>query len=81
MTPKTPPPPLVPSASDVPTREAVEAAPQRALTQGQQLLVYTPDGPFGGTFTCTVCGAQAWQPDLLGHLAGCPHRIESPARR
>jgi hypothetical protein len=35
------------------------------------LLIYQPDGPLGGTFTCTRCAAQAWQPDLLPHAPGC----------
>lgn len=39
-----------------------------------QLLLYTPDGPVGGTFTCTQCQAQGWQPELLDHAAGCPYR-------
>ena len=30
-------------------------------------------GPLGGTFTCTQCQAQAWQPDLLVHAADCPY--------
>lgn len=38
---------------------------------GRQLLIYQPDGPLGGTFTCTRCAAQAWQPDLLPHVPGC----------
>lgn len=41
---------------------------------GRQLLTYTPDGPVGGTFTCTRCGAQAWQPDLLDHAPNCAYR-------
>jgi hypothetical protein len=28
----------------------------------------------GGTFTCTQCQAQGWQPELLDHAAGCPYR-------
>ncbi|MCA0242359.1 MAG: hypothetical protein LCI02_16035 [Proteobacteria bacterium] len=36
------------------------------------MLLYTPDGPLGGTFSCVGCRAQAWQPDLLVHGAGCP---------
>lgn len=44
------------------------------LAPGQQLLIYTPEGPLGGTFTCVHCRAQAWQPALLQHGAGCPAR-------
>ncbi len=57
------------------------APPPRAGDRqpGQQLLVYTPDGPLGGTFTCTACRAQAWQPDLLQHAPGCPYRPAVPA--
>lgn len=53
-----------------------------ALALGQQLLVYTPDGPVGGTFTCTQCRVQAWQPELLAHAATCPYRLAAapPAR-
>jgi hypothetical protein len=54
-------------------------APTRALALGQQLLIYSPDGALGGTFTCTVCRAQAWQPDLLVHAPGCPHHVGDPA--
>ena len=43
-------------------------------TRVHQLLLYTPDGPVGGTFTCTQCQAQGWQPELLDHAAGCPYR-------
>ena len=43
------------------------------------MLVYTPEGPLGGTFTCTGCKAQAWQPDLLVHGAGCPFVTMNPA--
>lgn len=59
-----------------PTVPAVPQALARAL--GQQLLVYTPDGPVGGTFTCTQCQAQGWQPDLLDHAPGCPYRQPTP---
>lgn len=44
--------------------------PTRAT--GPQVLIYTPDGPLGGTFTCTLCRTQAWQPDLLQHRPDCP---------
>lgn len=45
-----------------------------ATPAGRQLLTYTPNGPLGGTFTCTLCGAQAWQPDLLDHTPTCAYR-------
>jgi hypothetical protein len=48
------------------------------LRPGQWLLVYTPDGPVGGTFTCTGCAAQAWQPELLAHGADCVFRPRGP---
>ncbi len=64
-----PPPPALPHAGPgLPTR----------LLPGQQLLIYTPDGPLGGTFTCVHCRAQAWQPDLLAHAAHCPARNGAP---
>ncbi len=44
---------------------------KRAL--GQQLLIYSPDGALGGTFTCSLCQAQAWQPDLLQHTTNCSY--------
>ncbi len=49
------------------------------LLPGQVLLVYSPDGALGGTFTCTACRAQAWQPDLLSHAADCPFAANPPA--
>jgi hypothetical protein len=36
------------------------------------LLIFTPEGPLGGTFICVHCRAQAWQPGLLQHGAACP---------
>lgn len=64
-------PPVPPSVPPPPAG----AAPVRGLRlwhAGRQLLIYQPDGPVGGTFTCTRCAAQAWQPDLLPHAPGCP---------
>jgi hypothetical protein len=55
--------------------------PPPDLLPGQQLLVYTPDGPLGGTFACVHCRAQAWQPDLLVHAAGCPAQPPAPMPR
>lgn len=52
--------------------------PPAGAPSGPQLLVYVPDGPLGGTFTCTGCRAQAWQPDLLQHGPGCPYRKPAP---
>lgn len=66
--PPTPPPALTP---------APRAAGPRCLP-GQLLLLYTPDGPVGGSFTCTGCGAQAWQPELLAHAPGCPFQPAAP---
>ena len=48
--------------------------PPRPPHPGRQLLYYDPDGPIGGTFTCTVCLALGWQPDLLQHAGDCPYR-------
>jgi hypothetical protein len=45
---------------------------------GQQVLVYSPDGALGGTFTCASCQAQACQPDLLQHAPRCPYRLPPP---
>ncbi len=58
-----------PAPDDLPTPTP---APPPGLAPGQQLLLYTPEGPLGGTFTCLHCRAQAWQPALLQHGAGCP---------
>lgn len=63
--PSSPHPPLPP-----------ELPPE--LRPGQLLLIYTPDGPLGGTFTCVHCRAQAWQPDLLVHATHCPVRPVTP---
>ena len=64
------PAPPTPDASSA----AAAAPPAAARALRRQLLVYTPDGPVGGTFTCTQCQAQGWQPDLLDHAALCPYR-------
>lgn len=64
------------------TPPATAVAPPHRLPDlrpGQLLLIYTPDGPVGGTFTCVACRAQAWQPDLLVHAAPCPHAVPHPA--
>jgi hypothetical protein len=69
MKPGTPPP-----------ATAVAPMPRlAALRPGQLLLVYTPEGPVGGTFTCVACRAQAWQPDLLVHAADCTFLRPDPA--
>lgn len=57
-------------AAGEPADKAGAGAPQ----PGQWLLLYAPDGPLGGTFTCTECRAQAWQPDLLDHTPACAYR-------
>jgi hypothetical protein len=48
------------------------------LYPGQVLLIYTADGPVGGTFTCAHCAAQAWQPTLLVHTADCAYGAPAP---
>ncbi|MBL8306560.1 MAG: hypothetical protein JNM33_07670 [Rubrivivax sp.] len=60
---RPPPPPPAPPPG-------LPAGP--GLAPGQLLLIYSPDGPLGGTFICTACRAQAWQPDLLAHAPACP---------
>ena len=47
----------------------------RAEARGRQVLLYAPDGPLGGTFTCTRCAASALQPDLLDHGTACRYRV------
>ena len=64
-------PPAPPSVPPPPAGAAQVRGP-RLWHAGRQLLIYQPDGPVGGTFTCTRCAAQAWQPDLLPHAPGCP---------
>jgi hypothetical protein len=63
----------VPEAPSDVVALAMALAARRARALGDQLLVYTPEGPLGGTFTCAVCAASAWQPDRLSHAASCPH--------
>ena len=66
----------------LPTPPPKPPSPPLALARsapGPQVLIYTPDGPLGGTFTCTLCRAQAWQPDLLQHAPDCPF-LPDPAR-
>jgi hypothetical protein len=70
-------PPPLPTPTPAPAPGS--APPWPTLAPGQQLLVYTPDGPLGGTFTCVHCRAQAWQPDLLDHALACPCRPAQPA--
>lgn len=48
----------------------------RAEQRGKQLLLYVPQGPLGGSFACSRCGASELQPDLLDHRAGCPYRAD-----
>ena len=63
----------------VKTEVPVVHARASSVGEGLQVLVYTPDGPVGGTFTCTGCRAQAWQPALLVHAAGCRFAGVDPA--
>jgi hypothetical protein len=42
-----------------------------AEARGKQVLLYTPDGALGGSFTCARCRAVALQPDLLVHASDC----------
>lgn len=67
--------PLPPRPTAAPTAP-VPTSSQRKL--GQQLLIYSPDGPLGGTFTCSPCRAQAWQPDLLQHAPGYAYGPQPP---
>lgn len=50
----------------------------RAESRGRQVLLYAPDGPLGGTFTCSRCAASAWQPDLLDQGTACRYRHCDP---
>ncbi|MEP7302241.1 MAG: hypothetical protein ABI699_11985 [Caldimonas sp.] len=61
------------AAQPVPTSPR-EAELARAEGRGRQVLLYVPEGPLGGAFTCTRCAATALQPDLLDHQAGCSYR-------
>ena len=90
MLPTEPPSPQetpadIPAAisAAIPADNAPQPRHALSLALGQQLLIYTPDGPVGGTFTCTQCRVQAWQPALLGHAAGClyhPDRLADAAQ-
>lgn len=46
----------------------------RAEHRGKQVLLYAPNGPLGGVFVCSRCGASELQPDLLDHRADCLYR-------
>ncbi len=46
----------------------------RAENRGKHVLLYAPQGPLGGFFACSRCGASELQPDLLDHRADCPYR-------
>lgn len=54
-----------------PIDSARETALTRAEERGKQVLLYAPQGPLGGLFVCTRCGASALQPDLLDHRDDC----------
>jgi hypothetical protein len=51
----------------------------RAEGRGKQVLLYAPQGPIGGVFVCSRCGAAALQPDLLDHRGDCPYRAAPDA--
>lgn len=70
---------MLPTPPPKPPSPPPAALAQAGRAPGPQVLIYTPDGPLGGTFTCTLCRAQAWQPDLLQHGPGCPF-VPAPAR-
>jgi hypothetical protein len=72
---------MCPSSVDIPplpADPARETALARAETRGKQVLVYAPQGPLGGVFGCSRCGASALQPDLIDHRNDCLYR---PAAR
>jgi hypothetical protein len=77
------PPNPCPSRPSAPLRapEALSSrepdTPALACTRPSQLLQWEPSGLLGGTFTCTRCAAQAWQPDLLVHGTDCAYRASA----
>ena len=64
------------AATGTPPQRAEALA--RAEERGKQVLLYAPNGPLGGIFVCSRCGASAWQPDLLDHRADCAYRTPPP---
>ncbi len=62
-------------------RDRRQAEARARLAVGRQLLLYAPQGPLGGTFSCPVCGTAGMQPDLLDHAAQCLYarRVEPRA--
>lgn len=48
-----------------------------AEARGKQVLLYTPGGALGGSFSCARCRAVALQPDLLVHAADCRYRPDT----
>jgi hypothetical protein len=72
--PKRPGPMAAPIAQPASAAAGALAAVGAWRALGQQVLIYRPDGALGGTFTCSLCQAQAWQPDLLQHTADCSYR-------
>lgn len=67
----------LPEKATEPANGSREADLARAERRGRQVLLYAPDGPLGGTFTCTRCAATALQPDLLVHRTACFYRETS----
>jgi hypothetical protein len=61
------------SAPPTPSHTPRETTLTRAEARGKQVLLYAPQGPLGGIFVCSRCGASALQPDLLDHRADCPY--------
>lgn len=62
------------SSPPAPIDTARETTLVRAEERGKQVLLYAPQGPLGGIFVCSRCGASALQPDLLDHRTDCLYR-------
>ena len=63
-----------PSTAQHPPMPSRESELARAEQRGKQVLLYAPQGPLGGVFACSRCGASELQPDLLDHRRDCPYR-------
>lgn len=68
-----------PSTVQPPLRLSRESELAHAEDRGKQVLLYAPQGPIGGVFVCSRCGAAALQPDLLDHRGDCLYRL-APVR-